>query len=124
MIFKREKRTYQSKAVRKRIEKDLRKLAAEPCAANVFPREKPGCENNGDLCASCDARNELDKLIRQSNSLILNRAKAKLLTCGWCGKSLDDDAQSTKYIVSILTRGLREDVAHHGFVYGTNGPLT
>ena len=107
----------------KDLMRDLRRLAAQPCAATVFPRSEPGCENNGDLCASCDARNELDKLVRQSNSLILNRAKAKLLTCGWCGKSLDDDAHSTKYTISLLTHGRREDMAHHGFVYGTNGPL-
>ena len=63
----------------KDLMRDLRRLAAQPCAATVFPRSEPGCENNGNLCASCDARNELDKLVRQSNSLILNRAKAKLL---------------------------------------------
>jgi hypothetical protein len=96
----------------KDLMRDLRKLAAQPCAANVFPREKPGCENNGGICASCDAREELDKLVRRSNSLILSRAKAKLLTCGRCGKPVDDGA----HVVS--------NVHHHAFVYGTNGLLT
>ena len=39
-------------------EQELNRRKVLPCAANVFPRESTGCENNGDLCDSCDAREE------------------------------------------------------------------
>ena len=72
MIFAREKRVYQTQKARLR---ELRALAKRPCAALVFPRERSGCGNNEDLCAACNAREELAKL----SSMVLDKAKAKLL---------------------------------------------
>ena len=75
MIFAREKRVYQTQKTRLR---ELHALAKRPCAALVFPRERPGCGNNEDLCAACGAREELAEINRRGEQLILDKAKAKL----------------------------------------------
>ena len=43
----------------KREKQALKRLAAKPCAAEVFPREAPGCGNNESFCESCDAKDQL-----------------------------------------------------------------
>ena len=55
--------------------RELQRNAIKPCAALVFPREQSGCGNGEDLCAACNAREELAKL----SSMVLDKAKAKLL---------------------------------------------
>jgi len=60
--------------INRQLRRDLNALAAGTCAALVFPREAPGCGNNEDLCAVCDARHELEVLVRRDDALKLARA--------------------------------------------------
>ena len=61
--------------------RELQRNAIKPCAALVFPREQSGCGNGEDLCAACNAREELDEINRRGERLILDKAKAKLRLC-------------------------------------------
>ena len=62
----------------KREKQALKRLAAKPCAAEVFPREAPGCGNNESFCESCDAKDQLKDQQRIDDSLKLARATGKL----------------------------------------------